>query len=907
MRRIHSSIRALTTAVAVAYTLLAVATHGEGHKPVVALIHTFHDSEAKVTDLVSVALSKDKSIALVEREQVDRLINEQIVSAALAAPAVGARAEIGRLLQADVVVFLACREGEQPLYEVVGSESRTGIRRYQACAQNTGHLAADAETLRGMALRAVAATRQPVRAVCAIPPFVCADLGFDDSRWKGTYARLAEMELMTMPGIVVVEFQEAQALSEELLVAGRQTSVARPMPFYFLGEYRMDHRNPANPPFFRVILKQGATILDSKEFKGNVEEGGAAFIRRTVRDQATAHLGQSMHEEDPAKEMGILRDRARLLLKLGRFMETAELAEAFLLLNPGDGEMRKAAFLSYGRMATTLTVKDGIYTAEPARLRPSLQYSAIGIRHMEAYLTMLKPDDLPQSLSNLMRECGIPASDGVGRSGDQELLDRLRTLQTEYREMCLRVLEHRYRQLQLTPVFMNALFGACVYGTDTLEMSLAYRLRVARLVVGPESPFGDPLVQQYVQWILNDGISDPQKQGKKYSEFLKQLSELNHPVLLQLVAKEELALAPRPDAPRNPAGPHRAPQREKTQPVERNAARVLVEPLKSLDLPADLKILGLRKCGKSADVIWGFNGARRIYLMKEKDKAQEIFVADCRHELREPAFDGRYLWFPVSGPENEVLVIDPNVGVTARFCAQDGLPAFQHGVCAASQPGQACFVGATDRELRAYVATLSLGPDGTRSLAVVHEAVNVFTEDMAASDYRRDPQLGFCPKFAIMGAAAGSSRPLLLIGRSLADGWGLHSSLLVNTTTPSATVVKVAVDSHITADDVWHEGNEIYWIARGSIKRLGIDSLETEIVCKAPAEGRVLFYNGYWHVVGRRWWRADRLEGEYTALDAALPARHGDGVFFASAHYGLTMMPSPAATSLYQVSFVEAE
>ncbi len=860
--------------------------------------------KAGVVDLLTVSLSRERGIALVEREHIDRVLNEQVISSVFSPGSVGKRAEIGRLLGADLLVSLAYRKGDVPFYELIGSESSTGMRRYRGRVPATGKIEADVRTIHEKILDAVAVHQQPVRVVCAVPPFVCADLSFDHSRWKGAYMRLVEMELMGMQEVAVVEFEEAQAISEELRIVGKQTSVSRHLPFYFLGEYRMDRRNPANPPFIRVVLRQGTTTLGQQELTDDVETSGAAFIRSAVRKLAVMHLEQSASEGDRAKEVAILRDRARRLFTLGRFAETAELAEACLLLDTRDSEIRKLAFVSYGRMARALTVKNGVYTKAPDPLRLSLRYSAIGIQHLEGYLRLVAPDEMPPSLSNLMSECGCFSASGIKGSGDVDLIAQLNVLSTGYKDMCIRVLEFRYANRTLTHHFMSALLGRsirCYAGT--LEASLGYRLRIARLLAGAKSPFHNGLIGQYMQDLLDDGIHERKKEGAAYTAFLNQLKDLNHPFVRDLVSAEERAIVQRRKAVPNRPRAAVAPRKKPKTPAP-GTPHVGFDPITDLALPADFKVVGLQQCGEQVDLIWGFNGPRRIYLMREKGHPEEVFVADNKHTLGQPAFDGRYVWFPVAGPERAVLLIDPRTAEVMRFTPEDGLPMYIHGLCAALEEGQACFVGAMDRECRAYVATLSLGSDGARTVTVVHEAVHTFTTEMAATDYRKDPQLSFIPKFAVMGRGP-DHQPQLLIGRSLPDHGGLSASLLVRPTGPSAEVVKAAVDSHIISRDVWHEDNAIHWIARGKIKRLSVNSLDTEVVCKAPAEGKVLFYDGRWHVVGQKWWRADKQVGPYEVLHANFPRRHAYGYYSVSAHYGLIMRSQPADRSLYQVRIVE--
>ena len=72
----------------------------------------------------------------------------------------------------------------------------------------------------------------------AIPPFASRDLSYEHNYLQGAYAKIVEEALADRPGRLMVELAEARAVAEELATAGNETTVRRPPPLYFLGEFR---------------------------------------------------------------------------------------------------------------------------------------------------------------------------------------------------------------------------------------------------------------------------------------------------------------------------------------------------------------------------------------------------------------------------------------------------------------------------------------------------------------------------------------------------------------------------------------------------------------------------------------------------------------------------------------------
>ena len=94
------------------------------------------------------------------------------------------------------------------------------------------------ESIRQDVDRALTKLAAPLRAVVAVPPFVCDDFTFGYSLLKGAYAEMLIQTLDGVPGIQTVEIAEARAIAAERGLAG-DDALRRPLlPYFLLGAYR---------------------------------------------------------------------------------------------------------------------------------------------------------------------------------------------------------------------------------------------------------------------------------------------------------------------------------------------------------------------------------------------------------------------------------------------------------------------------------------------------------------------------------------------------------------------------------------------------------------------------------------------------------------------------------------------
>ncbi len=81
-----------------------------------------------LASLLELRLAQRPATALVERSEIDKVLGEQELQALLVADAPGKRAALGKMLKADLLIFLAERQKPKPHLMVVVCETARGLR-----------------------------------------------------------------------------------------------------------------------------------------------------------------------------------------------------------------------------------------------------------------------------------------------------------------------------------------------------------------------------------------------------------------------------------------------------------------------------------------------------------------------------------------------------------------------------------------------------------------------------------------------------------------------------------------------------------------------------------------------------------------------------------------------------------
>ncbi|MDQ3441102.1 MAG: hypothetical protein M3478_12215, partial [Planctomycetota bacterium] len=428
---------------------------------------------------------------LLDREHVDRVLDEQPLAAVLSPAGGEQRVKLGQLLRADLLVALrgggggsggvVGRDGEKSAsLSLVVCETGRGLRLITLAFPATGDLAKDAADVLALVASALAKHGEGVAHVCAVPPLVSQDLVHTYRPLQRAYATVIEQALLARPGVVVVELEEAHSIAREIELAGGP-GVARPLPLYFLGEFRNTGDGDARRVRVQLIARRGETEVSRIE-KQDSPPGDVATI---LRDAAVRALGNpadgAVEPADPLVESKQLAERAKLHQRLGNHTEALDLIEASLLLEPKQPRLHYDAVNILRRLQTSLPGERTWTEVFDVRGDQVLDAFEREIGHLERYLRM----------AEVGAEAGVGEINFLARTGHSEnvflaarLKPRALALDRRKREMLFEVFDEKKRRGEHTFARRGVIERSFAFAIEGPDENRTVRLRVLRLFAG---------------------------------------------------------------------------------------------------------------------------------------------------------------------------------------------------------------------------------------------------------------------------------------------------------------------------------------------------------------------------------------------------------------------------------------
>ena len=333
-------------------------------------------AERGLGDLVTVSLSGDPDLVLVEREQVDAALRELEVNAALGADATGTRLKLGAMLHADLLALLALEAEEGGEYvRLVICDTRIGARLDQDRLPLADGAEAAAETIAARVRAVQARFASGVERVVAVPPFVSRSLAHDLDHLQRRLAHILEGSFAALPGTATLEVEEVRAIRRELEIGGT-TLRARVVPWFVSGEFRIEVAAAGADAKVELLL----VLTDGGEVQRECRRDFAAVeaLARFLREDAVGELiGQTAAPAPLSVEQQVARmeEQASALERLGEFDLAADVREACLLFAPE-------------HVATMLCLVERYATRVGARPSPAWYRQPID-RVREAWTTLL--------------------------------------------------------------------------------------------------------------------------------------------------------------------------------------------------------------------------------------------------------------------------------------------------------------------------------------------------------------------------------------------------------------------------------------------------------------------------------------------------------------------------------------
>jgi hypothetical protein len=321
-----------------------------------AVIGTPALRELTTWDLLTVELGALEGIQLVERDRLDAVVRETSVSQLLG-PADGAkRIQAGRVAGADVLVLLAeVREGGQRRVRIVLTDCVLGVRLSTDVLPFPALAASKQEQfardVRAIAVRTRERFPQGVKWVIGMTPFASKDLSHQHDAMQAGSALLVGNALSTVPGVAVIETEEAHAIRNEQDLTGvRQDRPRQVVPLIVRGEYSYAGDNVT----FDVTLDAGGAAKSIRE-ADLPPAGAAAFLSDRLPKAILAATTSGGQPPSIDQQFAMLAERADRLSALGAWELAVRLHNAALVLKPDSTPQRAAVVRDTGRWLAAQT------------------------------------------------------------------------------------------------------------------------------------------------------------------------------------------------------------------------------------------------------------------------------------------------------------------------------------------------------------------------------------------------------------------------------------------------------------------------------------------------------------------------------------------------------------------------
>ena len=301
-----------------------------------------------LSDLVGLKL-QEKGIRLVEREEIDAISDERMLSLFAGMPASIA---MRRLTQADALVLLSFvqnDEGHQSVKVVIG-DCHYGARLsidmipYQPLA-----LEKTADQIALTVVRTRAHFPEGVKCIVGLTPFVCNNLVHDYDLFQSGYAYLLGTALSRAAGVAVFELEEALKLQQEMALSGT-TADDRTTYLLVKGNYTVIHDDGSREPDveFHVLLT-GKPDGKEETINRRVELNDVNdFLTVALTDMILKRIHIHIAESFSAKEQfQWLTERAAVFSGLGDWQNAVGHREAALLLVPNDMDQHLKTIAEY--------------------------------------------------------------------------------------------------------------------------------------------------------------------------------------------------------------------------------------------------------------------------------------------------------------------------------------------------------------------------------------------------------------------------------------------------------------------------------------------------------------------------------------------------------------------------------
>lgn len=927
--------------------LLAPALAEQRALPRWALMATDDVADCGLLDLLTVELSRDDSLQLVERAHLQMVMRELELSALVKPGRVSDRLQLGKTLKANALMVLSFDgAADKRRLDVVVCDADRGIRLWQGTFAYHGE--ADVEKLVRECAATVDEVRQRfavgVRHVVAVPPFLSEDFEQRFDYLQTRYRDLLSSALVARAGVAVVEIEEARAILREL-ESTLSGGLERPIATLVKASYRVGPPNENNPRqvHLKIELAHGNDRREQIEKTLQLDTVDAWLVDN-LASQLVSASDRPAPALSPELQMQILSRHAQRFAELGNWEQSTSLREAALVVDPNDALQRALAISEY-QHAIRHAVKENWHKARFAKplaaeprgraLRRAAHDYRVGLEH----------------LGYLIRNRLIGRVDAIGMLGkhgwrepqfelaaalphDPLLFDALQPAWSAQRAFLRDVYPlvsqlpagRRLPQRLSDPYYAGRYVVACHVASDVgfndySPESLASLRDVLTRIFPPDEKTTQRMLHVFSRTYL------PKQGHASYAEWRQLVAELSRSdrelarlygqfalaveakkrdeskaALEQLLAEvTRLGRTGEPifkdtnirlmrfkgPSPLTPAAP--APRGD-FGPLGRMHLEPIPLVVQGERNARPPRIIGMVRCG-DRDAYWSQD---RFFVMHQKGVLRELKLTDATAEhalFWEVAWDGECIWLHAYG--QGIIVVRPDGTRVASFKGKT--PGYWKGhKLLGLSPRRALMVGSFGDTKRAWCGLLEVDEDGETSANIFFEAKNV-SEGRPPEQASADVRTVFQP-VDLSRVRHADGKQYALVDRDVL------APLRIDLETLEVSVAEKGLDAGAatTQTDLGFSGTRFLRDGRPIWAHSGLAS--------SPSSKWLVYHDGWLYRPGYVWMRQHAEMRKLERLQASQLAhaywhlRAGS-----SAHYGLITFDPDGTPPLSQVTILDEQ
>lgn len=296
----------------------------------------------QLVDLLTVDLSQRDGIKILERKDIKVVLNEKMMNSFFSPSGGAIRMNTGRLLKADLIFTLKKNViNGKDCITLNACQTRTGLRigvRTIVSKNDIDILNKEVSIWIAIMLRKV---REKIILVVSVPPFISDDLQTTKYYLQTSIPKIAEQYILKQSGILAVEFDEAKTINNENYLTLTNSPARRIPPYYLYGRFEHDSYKKNSLLSLSLKLTLGDQDVANKSFKGITEKDIPTLLIDFLKSNLEKSISKKLLVPDSISEAKELKINAEQFFSLGNWKEFLMIAEASLLLNPNQINLRK--------------------------------------------------------------------------------------------------------------------------------------------------------------------------------------------------------------------------------------------------------------------------------------------------------------------------------------------------------------------------------------------------------------------------------------------------------------------------------------------------------------------------------------------------------------------------------------